>query len=59
MKDGLVLMYLKDGVIYPCGISKEQNEILQNIVTGMLGKIYVYKDKPVGEAENYKAELSK
>ena len=53
VKDGLCLTYIKDGVMYPVGISKEQDTILQNIIPSMLGKLYVYTDKPIGDVINY------
>ncbi|ADY20333.1 hypothetical protein YBT020_05435 [Bacillus thuringiensis serovar finitimus YBT-020] len=51
MNDQLVLMYCKDGVIYPVALTKEQQEMLP-FVGMMLGEIKVVGDKPQGQAIN-------
>lgn len=60
MKDGLCLTYIKNGVMYQCGLSKDQDVILQNVVPRLMenegGKIYVYTDKPIGDVINYNKE---
>ncbi|WP_180228237.1 hypothetical protein [Bacillus thuringiensis] len=51
MKDGVVLMYCKDGVLYPVALTNEQNEMLQ--MTSMLFQpLKVVFDKPQGQAIN-------
>ena len=51
MQDGLVLMYVKDGVVYPVALTEEEYATLQ-----MLGQVFnpvtVITDKPQGEALN-------
>jgi len=56
MNDGIVLTYIKDNILYPVGITKEQNDMIQIIVPHILGKVTVIKDKPLGEAINYTEE---
>ncbi|MDA2525869.1 hypothetical protein PDQ24_28970 [Bacillus cereus] len=51
MKDGVVLMYCKDGVLYPVALTNEQNEMLQ--MSAMLFQpLKVVFDKPQGQAVN-------
>lgn len=54
MKDGLVLFYMKDNILYPVALDKEGYNMLQfigNSITG--GKpLRVLLDKPMGEAVN-------
>ncbi|WP_180233155.1 hypothetical protein [Bacillus thuringiensis] len=51
MKDGVVLMYCKDGVLYPVALTNEQNEMLQ--MSSMLFQpLKVFFDKPQGQAIN-------
>ncbi|MBK5474380.1 hypothetical protein JFU54_28765 [Bacillus sp. TH19] len=51
MKDGVVLMYCKDGVLYPVALTSEQNEMLQ--MSSMLFQpLKVVFDKPQGQAIN-------
>jgi len=50
LEDGLILMYIKDGKIYPIAMSQEQYDLLQ-----VLGKAFEpikVIDKPQGEAVN-------
>jgi len=32
VKDGVVLMYIKDGEVYPVALTEEQHELLQALV---------------------------
>lgn len=51
MKDGVILMYCKDGVLYPIALTNEQNEMLQ--MSSMLFQpLKVVFDKPQGQAIN-------
>ncbi|WP_180235729.1 hypothetical protein [Bacillus toyonensis] len=51
MEDGVVLMYCKDGVLYPVALTNEQNEMLQ--MSAMLFQpLKVVFDKPQGQAIN-------
>ncbi|HDR8155592.1 TPA: hypothetical protein QC057_004621 [Bacillus cereus] len=51
MKDGVVLMYCKDGVLYPVALTNEQNEMLQ-FSSMMFQPLKVVFDKPQGQAIN-------
>ncbi|HDR4908328.1 hypothetical protein PDN50_28210 [Bacillus cereus] len=51
MKDGVVLMYCKDGVLYPVALTNEQSEMLQ--MSSMLFQpLKVVFDKPQGQVVN-------
>lgn len=53
MKDGVVLMYVKDNTIYPVGMTQEQLDMLQLMVKGIFGEQPLKViDKPQGEAVN-------
>ncbi|UTQ79997.1 hypothetical protein BC1_00045 [Bacillus phage BC-1] len=51
MKDGVVLMYCKDGVLYPVALTNEQNEMLQ-FSAQLFQPLKVVFDKPQGQAIN-------
>lgn len=51
MKDGVALMYIKDGVLYPVVLTEEQNEILQ-ITARLFNPLKVMLDQPQGKAVN-------
>lgn len=60
MKDGFCLTYIKNGIMYPVAISKEQLKTLQVIVPSTVfadDRIQVIVDKPIGEVVNYKGLL--
>lgn len=51
MKDGVVLMYIKDRILYPVALTEEQNDVLQ--FTAMLfNSMKVLVDQPIGQAIN-------
>lgn len=54
MGDGLILMYVKNGTLYPIAMTQEQHDLLQFVVpTAILnGKVKVIADKPQGKAIN-------
>jgi hypothetical protein len=52
LPDGLYPVYLKDGRIYPVGLTAEQYEIWKISTRLLPGKIHVFFDKPMGEAVN-------
>ena len=55
IKDGIVLFYAMDGVLYPVGLTKEQTEALDlTIGLGLKGKLMVVTDKPMGELVDLK-----
>jgi hypothetical protein len=47
MKDGVVLMYCKGGVLYPVALTNEQNEMLQ-LSSMLFQSLKVIFDKPQG-----------
>lgn len=49
IKDGLVLMYVKDGVMYPVALSKEQDEAFEILQQALPGPIKVVVDLPIGK----------
>ena len=50
--NGIVLMYCKDGVIYPVGLKKEQLEMLDlSIGIALESGIKVFSDKPQGKVD--------
>ncbi|MGG0209566.1 hypothetical protein [Bacillus mycoides] len=51
MKDGVVLMYCKDGVLYPVALTSDQNEMLQ-LSSMIFQPLKVVFDKPQGQAIN-------
>ncbi|PEA91974.1 hypothetical protein [Bacillus thuringiensis] len=51
MKDVVVLMYCKDGVLYPVALTNEQNEMLQ-FSAQLFQPLKVVFDKPQGQAIN-------
>lgn len=55
--DGIALMYVKNGTVYPVALNKEQVEML-NITLSMAlgGRLTVVEDKPQGELVDYKKE---
>lgn len=48
--DGIVLMYVRDGVIYPVALEQEQYDILSTVVASF-GPLKVV-DQPQGKAVN-------
>ena len=53
VKDGIVIMYCKDGTIYPVGLKQEQLEILDLSIGMFLDGITII-NKPVGKILNLK-----
>lgn len=51
MKDGVVLMYMKEGVLYPVVLTEEQNETLQ-FTAQLFSPLRVVTDRPQGQAIN-------
>lgn len=56
MKDGAVLMYCKDGVLYPVALTAEQNEILQ-ITARIFAPLNVVMNKPQGKVINLSSKI--
>jgi hypothetical protein len=51
--DGIALMYLKDGIAYPVGLTKEQVEMLDMTISLSIGgKLLVITDEPIGKMCN-------
>ena len=51
MKDGPVLFYCKDGILYPVALTKEQYETFE-FTLRLLAPIKVLINKPQGKAIN-------
>lgn len=52
MEDGLIIMYVKDGIIYPVALNEEQ-QIAFKFAQQLIPQPIVYiKDKPLGVAVN-------
>jgi hypothetical protein len=51
MKDGVALLYINDGILYPVALTEEQNDTLQFTVR-LLGPLSVVMDQPQGTAIN-------
>lgn len=60
MKDGLILMYVKDGTIYPIAMTSEQLDVLQ-ILGGAVfdGEPVIVINKPQGKAVDVMDEYRK
>ena len=52
MKDGLVLMYVKDNTIYPVALTQEQLDTFEMIQQLLPQPIRVINNKPLGKAIN-------
>lgn len=51
MKDGVFLMYMKDGVVYPVALSDREFDLLQLLVKPF-EPLTIAKDQPQGKAIN-------
>ena len=58
MKDGLVLFYVKDGIILPVALTQEQGDVFDMLMNIMPGTVRVI-NKPQGTAINLMAEKRK
>ena len=52
MKDGLILMYVKDGIVYPVALTQEQTDTFEFVQALIPPPIRAISDKPQGEAVN-------
>lgn len=49
--DGLALVYVKDGTIYPVGLTQDQLDAIDLMIgVAMQNKLSVFTDKPMGKA---------
>lgn len=55
MKDGVILMYVMDGVSYPVAMTQEQYDMLQFLVKPF-EPLQVIKDHPQGKVINLMEE---
>jgi hypothetical protein len=51
MKDGLILMYVKDGIVYPVALTQQEYETLQ-FMGSLFSPVTMISDKPLGPAIN-------
>lgn len=56
IKDGLVLMYVKDNIIYPVALTQEQVNVFEVIQQVLPQPIKVMTNMPIGEAINLAKE---
>lgn len=49
--DGLALFYVKDGVVYPIAIRKEELELLDMMIASMITQASPIMDVPIGKVE--------
>lgn len=55
IKDGIVLFYAKDGILYPVGMTDEQVQTIDLMLgMGLEGKLKVFTDQPMGDLINLK-----
>ncbi|MBX4259757.1 hypothetical protein KTC96_24845 (plasmid) [Clostridium estertheticum] len=55
INDGIVIMYCKDGVIYPVGLNQEQLEMIDlSIGMCLQGSLNVIGNRPLGQIMNLK-----
>ncbi len=51
MKDGIVLFYCKDDILYPVALTAEQQQILE-MTSSLFSPLKVVQDRPQGKAVN-------
>jgi hypothetical protein len=55
IKDGdFVIFFVKEGQLYPVGLSKEEHQILQMMIPASINSPIKVLDKPQGEVLNLK-----
>lgn len=59
IKDGIALMYIKDGTLYPIAITEEQYTMLTIMVSSICQPLNVLINEPQGKAVNLKTPLRK
>lgn len=52
--DGLMLMYVKDGKVYPAGLFKSELEMLDLIITSAITRVVPMLDKCMGDVQEVK-----
>lgn len=50
VKDGIVITYVKDGVIYPVALSTSEYRMIESLVAGICNPLKVVFDQPQGTA---------
>lgn len=56
--DGVVLMYMQGGIIYPVALSEEENNIIQ-MTASLISPLTVVFDQPQGKAVNLTSRFKK
>lgn len=54
MSDGIALFYVKDGIVYPLAVKKDELEMLDIMIPTIIQKAYPMLDHPIGKAEMIK-----
>ena len=49
MKNQLILMYVKDNILYPITLNKDQKQVFDIIMHVMPGQMHYIGDKPIGQ----------
>ena len=57
--DGIVIMYVKDGVVYPVALKKDQIEFIDFSIGMMFGKLSVITDHPQGKIKDLLENIKK
>ena len=57
MKDGIYPIYVKDGIVYPIALTKEQYSTFRFTMSICFEKITIIEDRPLGEAVNLVNEV--
>jgi len=52
VRDGLYLVYVKNGMVYPIGMTLDQWQILQALGNSLAGNPIQVFPEPMGKAEN-------
>lgn len=52
MQDGIALMYIKEGTLYPVAMTAEQHQMLTMLVAGICKPLHVMTEFPQGKAVN-------
>jgi len=56
MKDGLVLMYIKENILYPVALTQEQLDTFEFIQQVLPQPIKIMSNKPIGTVINLMKE---
>ncbi|MDF2902399.1 MAG: hypothetical protein K0S25_37 [Bacillus sp. (in: firmicutes)] len=52
LKDGFVIMFQNDGVIYPIALTQDQYDTAHFFLSALISPVRIIKDQPQGKAVN-------